>query len=172
MKLLFVDLDGTIREPLSGAKFINRPRDQKIITGADKAIAHYHRQYKIIGITNQAGVAAGHKSLKDCIDEQFYTLNLFPEIHAISFCPDFEGNEAIRCDRESWGKMTKYPDLVGTYRKPGAGMLRYWLIQEEILPEDCWMIGDRDTDEQAATNCGVGFMPADIWRDRWSHIYQ
>ncbi len=40
-KLLLVDLDGTIRELLSGEKFIQYPQDQKIIKGADKAIAHY-----------------------------------------------------------------------------------------------------------------------------------
>jgi hypothetical protein len=38
-KLLLVHLDGTIREPLSGEKFIQHPQDQKIIKGADKVIA-------------------------------------------------------------------------------------------------------------------------------------
>lgn len=38
-KILFVDCDGTIREPLSGAKFIQHPHDQKIIKGATEAIA-------------------------------------------------------------------------------------------------------------------------------------
>lgn len=41
-KLLLVDLDGTIRKPLSDEKFIQHLQDQKIIKGADKAIAHYH----------------------------------------------------------------------------------------------------------------------------------
>lgn len=39
MKLLMVDLDGTIREPFSGEKFISCPTDQKIIDKADRAIA-------------------------------------------------------------------------------------------------------------------------------------
>lgn len=38
-RLLLLDLDGTIHEPLSGEKFIQHPRDQRIIKGADKAIA-------------------------------------------------------------------------------------------------------------------------------------
>jgi hypothetical protein len=42
-KLLLVDLDGTIRESLSGEKFIQYPRSQRIIKGAS-AIAHYHRE--------------------------------------------------------------------------------------------------------------------------------
>lgn len=56
-KLLLLDCDGTIREPRSGAKFIQRPEDQKIIAGADKAIAHYHQEgWILVGITNQGGV--------------------------------------------------------------------------------------------------------------------
>lgn len=40
-KILFLDLDGTIREPASGEKFINDPHDQRIIEGVREAIAHY-----------------------------------------------------------------------------------------------------------------------------------
>jgi len=67
-RLLLVDLDGTIREPLSGGQFIQHPQDQRIIKGADKAIAHYHKEgWVIVGITNQGGVAAGFKQLSDAI---------------------------------------------------------------------------------------------------------
>jgi D-glycero-D-manno-heptose 1,7-bisphosphate phosphatase len=37
MSLLLLDLDGTVREPLDGHKFIQRPRDQRIITQAEGA---------------------------------------------------------------------------------------------------------------------------------------
>ncbi len=94
MKLLMLDLDGTVRKPLSGDRFIQHPTDQCIIEGADRAIAYYHREgYVIVGISNQEGVAAGHKSLSDCFLEQRHTLNLFPQISEICFCPDFEGLE-------------------------------------------------------------------------------
>ncbi|MBE9193571.1 hypothetical protein IQ230_25235 [Gloeocapsopsis crepidinum LEGE 06123] len=43
-ELLLLDCDGTIREPISGAKFIQHPEDQKIIAGAEQAIAHYHQE--------------------------------------------------------------------------------------------------------------------------------
>lgn len=67
-KLLLTDCDGTLRESASGEKFIHNPRDQQIINGADKAIAYYHfKGWLIIGISNQAGVNAGHKSLEDVI---------------------------------------------------------------------------------------------------------
>lgn len=44
------------------------PKDQKIIKGAEEAIAHYHREgWKVFGISNQAGVAAGKKQLTDAV---------------------------------------------------------------------------------------------------------
>jgi D-glycero-D-manno-heptose 1,7-bisphosphate phosphatase len=58
MKILFLDLDGTIRETKSGAKFINDPYDQKAIDGANTACDQYHKKgWNLIGITNQGGVA-------------------------------------------------------------------------------------------------------------------
>jgi D-glycero-D-manno-heptose 1,7-bisphosphate phosphatase len=88
-KLLLLDCDGTIREPASGGKFIQHPSDQRIIKGADQALAHYHKnEWQIVGITNQGGVAAGHKTIEDAIEEQLITLELFPEIEGIFFCPD------------------------------------------------------------------------------------
>ena len=41
MRLLLLDLDGTVRESASGAKFINKPDDQVLIDGALKAIRAY-----------------------------------------------------------------------------------------------------------------------------------
>lgn len=88
-KLLILDMDGTVRRPKSGAKFINDPLDQEIIPEAQRAIASYKAQgYIIVGATNQGGVAAGHKQLEDAIQEQYQTLRLCPEIHHIYFCPD------------------------------------------------------------------------------------
>lgn len=100
MKLLLVDLDGTCRETASGEQFISHPLDQRIIPGADKALTHYHAEgWTIVGITNQGGIAAGHKSLENAIAEQEYTLKLLPTIESILFCPDFGGNALYRVTR-------------------------------------------------------------------------
>jgi D-glycero-D-manno-heptose 1,7-bisphosphate phosphatase len=56
-----VDLDGTIRETASGKTFINEPTDQKAIEGTQEAIEYLSEKFTIIGVTNQGGVAAGHK---------------------------------------------------------------------------------------------------------------
>jgi len=38
-KILFLDLDGTVRRTKSGAIFINDPYDQELIPGTKEAIA-------------------------------------------------------------------------------------------------------------------------------------
>ena len=60
MKILFLYLDGTLRETKSGKTFINEPIDQKAIEGTQKAISYLSQEFVCICITNQGGVAAGH----------------------------------------------------------------------------------------------------------------
>lgn len=94
-------MDGTLREPLSGQQHFQNPQDQQIIVGADIAIRAYKDDWIIVGITNQGGVAAGHKSMQQCIKEQQYTLELFPQLREIYFCPDFEGRKCFRVTRHN-----------------------------------------------------------------------
>ena len=61
MSLLLIDMDGTLREPLSGQQHFQHPKDQHIIAGAEIAIRAYKDDWIIVGITNQGGVGAGHK---------------------------------------------------------------------------------------------------------------
>lgn len=174
-KLLLLDCDGTIREPASGGKFIQNPKDQKIIKGADWAIAHYYKEsWTVVGITNQAGVAAGHKQLVDALTEAEYTLKLFPEIVCIYLCPDFEGRYCWLIDRDHDALPIHLADwaieLVGTFRKPQPGMLKAAItnhIMGKLTDSNCWYIGDRWEDLEAAMRAGVQYMDADIWRERW-----
>lgn len=133
-RLLLVDCDGTIREPMSGKIFIENPFDQKIIEGADTALSWYQdKGWEIVGVSNQGGVAAGHKSLEDAIREQKYTLELFPQVDSILICPDFKGEYcwwiqsgeatfAVHLDA-GYGTSNSGKGLNGLYRKPNPGML-------------------------------------------------
>ena len=130
-KILFVDLDGTVRRTKSGAIFINTPQDQEIIPGVTEAIARYPDHY-VIGITNQGGVAAKKKSLVSAIAEQQYTMELLPQLLEIYFCPDFEGRECyklvstdntIRCAAINFQQEPQLLKWQGLCRKPNPGML-------------------------------------------------
>lgn len=162
MKLLLLDLDGTVRESASGKTFINQPDDQKLIDGATEAIARYPGWTKI-GITNQGGVAAGHKSLGDAIAEQHITLQLLPELDWIYFCPTYDGNACWKVDRYNSLEIKQFfIEEFGSFRKPGAGMINLALRQFDV--EQSLYVGDRPEDEQAATAAGVPFMWAHDWR--------
>jgi D-glycero-D-manno-heptose 1,7-bisphosphate phosphatase len=41
MSLLLIDMDGTLREPLSGQQYFQHPQDQRIIEGTQIAIRAY-----------------------------------------------------------------------------------------------------------------------------------
>ncbi|MBD2003328.1 HAD-IIIA family hydrolase [Trichocoleus sp. FACHB-40] len=157
MNLLILDMDGTVRQPLSGNKFIQRPRDQQIIEGVENAIAYFAATgWKIVGVTNQAGVASGKKSLQSCIKEQQYTLELLPEIEEIYFCPDFDGRK--------WHNYCKHSES-GNFRKPNPGMLN--LVIQKYSPVSVLMVGDRRDDREAAAKAGVKFQQAESWRQTY-----
>ncbi|MGL5925574.1 HAD hydrolase-like protein [Chroococcidiopsis sp.] len=161
-KLLLLDLDGTVRETISGKTFINVPEDQKLIAGVELRLEQaVLADWKIIGITNQGGVGAGHKTLESAILEQQKTMQLAPQIDFICMCPDngYQMN-VVRKDRS----VEHYRSILQIYRKPAPGMLDYAIGHSkngEIL-----MIGDRDEDRFAALNAKVDFLNADVWHNR------
>jgi len=173
-KIIFFDLDGTLRQTKSGKTFIHESDDQQAIKGTQKALAYYQEKgFLLIGITNQSGVAAGHKLLIDAEKEQQITLELFPELLCIYFCPDFDGNHCWLKSREnpatpihiSWGK-----EFAGEFRKPGAGMIKAAILNHygSGMPEDCWMIGDRPEDEACALAAGIKFVWASVMHAKFA----
>ncbi len=165
MPLLLLDLDGTVREPLDGHKFIQRPHDQRIISKVDQAIAYYAAMgWKILGVTNKAGVASGKKSLQSCIKEQQYTLALLPDIEEIYFCPDFEGKKCFCVTRTEVHNHSKQQES-GKFRKPGPGMLNLAIRIHQ--PDKVLMVGDRPEDKAAAQAAGIGFQQAQSWRQTY-----
>jgi D-glycero-D-manno-heptose 1,7-bisphosphate phosphatase len=170
-KIIFFDLDGTLRETISGKTFINEPHDQRAIEGTQKALSYYQEKgFVMIGITNQGGVAAGHKSLQSVIEEQRITLQLFPELSEIFFCPNWgescyqlsKGNQPLEFSAPLSGDGTAI-----SCRKPGHGMIS---VAARSLAEltDCWMIGDRPEDQKCAEAAGVKFVWASVMHSKFA----
>jgi D-glycero-D-manno-heptose 1,7-bisphosphate phosphatase len=162
MSLLLVDLDGTIRQSLSGQRYFQHPQDQQAIEGADVALHAYTDEWIIVGITNQGGVAAGYKTIQRCIEEQQYTLELFPQLKEIYFCPDFEGKKCFRVTLHNVHNHSK-TKWSGNYRKPSAGMLNLAMVRHKHSPQNTWYVGDRPEDETAAQRAGIKFQWAENW---------
>jgi D-glycero-D-manno-heptose 1,7-bisphosphate phosphatase len=160
--ILLTDLDGTMREPKSGQKFINDPYDQQLIAGVELRLERY-KDWEIIGITNQGGVAAGHKDLQEAILEQQITLSLIPQMKHIYMCPTFDGLECWKVGRDFQQQICQYNcDEFGSFRKPGPGMINLALRQYEN-PTRCFYIGDRQEDYDAAIAAHIEFMWAADW---------
>ena len=164
-KIIFFDLDGTLRETASGKTFINEPTDQQPIAGTQKALAYYQNKgFIMIGITNQGGVVAGHKSLESAIAEQQITLEIFPELSEIFFCPNW-GESCYQISRDNVPLEFTRPiggdGLKISCRKAGHGMI---LLASQTLADlsDCWMIGDRPEDKECAAAAGVKFVWAEV----------
>ena len=171
-KIIFLDLDRTLRETASGKTFINEPTDQQPIEGTQKALAYYQSKgFILIGITNQGGVAAGHKSLESAIEEQRITLELFPELSEIFFCPNYDGKNCYQVSQTKKGVLTIgapiHKDLPVSCRKPEFGMLL--IAAKGNIHKDSWMIGDRPEDEACSIAAGVKFVWASVMHAKFAN---
>lgn len=166
-KILFLDLDGTVRRSKSGATFINDPHDQELMPGVLEAIARYDlEEWKVIGITNQGGVGAGYKTLENCILEQEVTMKIAPFLSSIYFCPD-NGERCFGIHREGedtfdwWEVKESDSDLKGTFRKPDIGMI--CISERDYERPGKLMVGDRPEDEECAKKAEIPFLWAHEW---------
>lgn len=167
--IVIFDKDGTLVEPLSGSQFVQHPRNQKILAGADKAVRSLHeRGYQLAMAYNQETIEAGHKTIEEALAECRYALELFPEIEFGMFCPSYQGFTCCMVWRDKAVEIRLEDDFEESFRKPGAGMLvlihRYF---GKPRLSDCWMIGDQPEDVQAAEAFGCEFMASDILRSRY-----
>lgn len=142
-KAVFLDRDGTINVDTG---YVKDPKDVKILPGVIEGIRKLKELFgfKIVVISNQAGVAKGLMTINDVeavnnkIKEIFKNDNV--EIDAFYYCPfhpDYDDEEKSKC------------------RKPSPFMI---LKAEEELNIDLkksYMIGDRSSDIEAGENAGV-----------------
>lgn len=166
--IIIFDKDGTLVEPLSGTN-VKHPRDQKILAGADKAMQSLHeRGCQLAMAYNQEAIEAGDKTIEDALAECRYALALFPPIEFGMFCPSYKGFTCCMVWPDKAAEIRPEDEVEESFRKPDPGMLvlihRYF---DKPRLSDCWMVGDRLEDEQAAKAFGCNFMAGDILRSRY-----
>lgn len=148
-KAVFLDRDGTINKHLGSD--ITNPDDIELIDGIATAINRFHQLgYLVIIITNQPAIAKGKCtfSMLEKIHGRLETL-LGKEqafVDGIYFCPHhpksgFEGE-------------IKELKINCSCRKPKPGMLLSAKKDFNINLEQSFMIGDKETDVEAAVNAG------------------
>ena len=145
-KAVFLDRDGVINVDHS---YVYRVEDFDFIEGIFEFCWHAKSLgYKLIVVTNQSGIGRGYYSeddfskLTDWMKQQF-TVNQC-EIDAVYFCP-YHPEKALP------------PYLKNSdWRKPAPGMLLQAIQDFDLNANQSIMIGDRETDMQAAEAAGIG----------------
>ena len=140
-KALFLDRDGTINIE---KKYLCKIEDFEFTRGIIPLISDYHnRNFKIIIITNQSGLARNFYTLEEYQKLTNWMLQEF-EKHDIPI------SKVYHCPH--------HPDITGdcSCRKPKPGMILQAINEFNIDPEKSVLIGDKESDILAGENAGIG----------------
>jgi D-glycero-D-manno-heptose 1,7-bisphosphate phosphatase len=154
-RALFVDLDGTVRDTLSGRVHPLEPWDQRLLPGVAERLAEYRaRGYAIVGVTNQGGVGLGLLSERDVeAINRHLTETLAPGLFDL----------VLYCPYHPYARRQVFREQANC-RKPRPGMAYQARDRMGLSLADSLMVGDMDTDKQFARNAGIG-------RFRWAHEF-
>jgi len=154
---LFLDLDGTVRDTLSGRVHPMEPWDQRLRPGVLARLREYRaRGYAIVGVTNQGAVGLGwlseadveeiNQRLANDLAHGLFDLILYSPYHPHSRYPAYR-------DQSHW-------------RKPNPGMA---FEARERLGLDLGtsiMVGDMESDRLFARKAGIGSF---VWAGAFFH---
>ena len=144
-KVVFLDRDGTINEEVH---YLYRPEDFKFLPGVPEALKMLTDSgYKLVVVTNQAGVARGYYSEADVVKLHGYVNQLLKPygtgIHGFYYCPHHPEH----------GKG-RYKMACGC-RKPGIGLFEQAEKDFAVDKSASYMIGDKLLDVEAGKRYGV-----------------
>jgi D-glycero-D-manno-heptose 1,7-bisphosphate phosphatase len=159
--VLYLDIDGTVRHGKDElGRFVNDAADVHVFEGVADLLGRYKALgWRIVGISNQGGIALGLLSMQVCAEAMMETQrqagDAFDKIAWCSHHPSADNPEMAVC----W------------CRKPKAGLVietalaladRY---RGEIYPPHlALLVGDRPEDATCAEAASVPFMDASAWR--------
>jgi D-glycero-D-manno-heptose 1,7-bisphosphate phosphatase len=159
-RVLWIDLDGTVRHGFDElGRFVNGPQDVVIFDGVPAILAAYKAAgWRVVGITNQGGVALGHLSFEDMAAAMRATHEqcgkAFDRIVVCIHHPDAKELEMRTC----WCRKPRIGLLIE------AGLKLSERFGEIYPPELGVFVGDRPEDAMCAANAGLTFIAAHLWR--------
>jgi len=145
LRAVFVDRDGTLNTEI---EYLHRVEEFEWIPGTVDAIRRLNEAgVLVLVITNQAGVAHGYYSEDDVHRIHRHMQNELEaegaRIDAFYYCPYHPDGTVAKYRRPS------------RCRKPETGMLERGLAEWKIEPEQCVVIGDRNTDVETGRRMGM-----------------
>jgi D-glycero-D-manno-heptose 1,7-bisphosphate phosphatase len=139
-KAVFFDRDGTINVEVN---YLYKIEDFKFIDGIPEFIKKFNDMgYKVIVVTNQAGIARGYYTKHDMDILHRYINNelskIGAHIDAFYFCPH-------------------HPDITGdcNCRKPKTGMIEQAIEDFNLDVTQSVLYGDKQSDVETGERCGI-----------------
>ena len=152
---LFLDLDGTVRDTLSGRVHPLEPWDQRLRPGVAARLGEYRaRGYAIVGVTNQGAVGLGWLS-EDEVEaiNHHLTEHLAPGLFDLILYSPYHPH----------ARGPAYRDQAHR-RKPNPGMAFEARDRLGLDLAASIMVGDMDSDRVFARNAGIGTF-------RWANVF-
>ena len=148
INIAFLDRDGVINSSNFNNGYIGSLKYFKWVRGAIKAIKFLNKKnYKVVVVTNQSGVARGFFTIKDVKKIHSYIQKKLKEndakIDAFHLCPFHKDGIIKRYKKDS------------PLRKPRIGMFRLTQKRWKIDKKSSFMIGDQKTDIEFANRAKI-----------------
>lgn len=143
-KALILDYDDTLRVTDNSHGYPTKPSEVKILPGRKEKISEYVKKgYKLLGASNQSGIAKGVLTAQDAVD-----------------CFE-ETNRQLGHDIEYFFCRHSIPPVVCYCRKPQVGIFVHFMEKHLLDPEQCIFVGDQTSDKTFAERCKIKYYHAD-----------
>lgn len=143
-KGLLLDVDGTLRETVSGEIYPRHPDDIRLLPGRREVLRRWIEDgYLLFFVSNQSGVASTHVS-SEAVDACFQRTQelLDLPVQEVAYCPH-----------------PAFP--VGCFcRKPMPGLAVDLMRRHQLAPEHLVMVGDMESDAAFASGIGARYFDA------------
>lgn len=143
-RALLLDVDATLRTTRSGSPYPLEPSDVVVLPGRRAVLeARAARGYKLLGVSNQSGVAAGYldeATAAACFERTRELLGVELEV---AFCP--HAGDRITC----WCRIPM----------PGLGV--HHVLRHGLAPGRCLVVGGCDRDREFARTLGIDYVEAE-----------
>lgn len=171
IKVAFLDRDGVINKEVN---YLSRFDDFEYTDNCIKALKCLaHNDFKIIIITNQAGIAKGYYT-----ENQYFELTNF-------YIEDLKLNgvdilDVFHCPHHPDGVLEEYK-IACNCRKPSAGLINKALAKYSVDLEQSLLVGDKVSDVQAGAAAGLTNnylvrsghqLPTEFVRSSYKNLYQ
>ena len=139
-RILFIDRDGTLIEEPSDEQIDSFEKLKFVPTVIrNLGFIKHHLDYKLVMVTNQDGL--GTSSFPE---ETFWPIH--------NFVLDTLKGEGITFDDILIDRH--FPEDNSPMRKPGTGMVKKYMDEDNVDIDGSYVIGDRESDAQLAENMG------------------